>query len=86
MLTDTTNTDTSGVTAGLVDRKVLAQNILPGRPVSERTVIRWEHAGLPVIKLGMIRMYDLAKVRTWLLTHERRHNVPKRGRPAKYAA
>ena len=70
------------VTAGLLNRADLAQQL--GR--SERTVIRWEHAGLPVIKLGMTRLYDPAKAREWLLTHERRHDVPRRGRPANKVA
>ncbi len=72
----------ASVLAGLLTRNQLAAEL--GR--SERTVIRWERAGLPVIKLGMTRLYDSAKARDWLLTHERRHDVPKRGRPAKTAA
>ncbi len=72
----------ASVLAGLLTRDQLANQL--GR--SERTVIRWEHAGLPVIKLGMTRLYDPAKAREWLLTHERRHDVPKRGRPANRAA
>ena len=74
------------ITAGLVDRKHLAAECLPNRPVSERTVIRWEHSGLPVIKLGAARLYDLAKARAWVLTHEHRHDAPKRGRPTKARA
>jgi phage terminase Nu1 subunit (DNA packaging protein) len=65
------------VIAGLITRGQLAAQL--GR--SERTVIRWEHAGLPVIKLGATRLYDPVKARAWLLTHERRHDMPKRGRP-----
>ena len=42
---------------------------------------------MPVIRVGMTRLYDPNSVRQWLLTHERRHDVPKRGRPAnKHAA
>ncbi len=81
MLSQTEPTSAS-VLAGLLTRAALAAQL--GR--SERTVIRWEHAGLPVIKLGMTRLYDPAKAREWLLTHERRHDAPKRGRPANRAA
>ena len=77
-----TDLTTASVLAGLLTRSQLATQL--GR--SERTVIRWEHAGLPVIKLGMTRLYDPATVRAWLLTHEHRHDVPKPGRPAKRAA
>ena len=72
----------ASVLAGLLTRDQLASQL--GR--SERTVIRWEHAGLPVIKLGMTRLYDPTKARDWLLTHERRHDAPKGGRPARNAA
>ena len=72
----------ASVIAGLLTRDQLAAQL--GR--SERTVIRWEHAGLPVIKLGMTRLYDPAKARDWLLTHERRQDAPRRGRPSKAAA
>ena len=78
-----TDTTAASVLAGLLSRDQLAQQF--GK--SERTVIRWEHAGLPVIKLGMTRLYDPAKAREWLLTHERQHGaVPKRGRPARKIA
>ena len=73
----TATTAFTSVVAGLLTRDQLAKQL--GR--SERTVIRWEHAGLPVIKLGMTRLYDPAKARDWLMTYERRHDVPKRGRP-----
>ena len=72
----------ASITAGLLTRDQLATQL--GR--SERTVIRWEHAGLPVIKLGMTRLYYPAKAREWLLAHERRHDVPRRGRPSTKAA
>ncbi len=78
---DTANAVPS-VTAGLIARKSLAADL--GR--SERTIIRYERAGMPFIKLGMLRLYDPAKVRAWVLTHESRHDTPKRGRPAKHAA
>jgi len=68
--------------ANLLNRKQLAAYL----GCSERTIIRRERAGMPVIKLGMMRLYDPEKVRAWMLTHESHHDVPKRGRPAKRAA
>jgi hypothetical protein len=37
---------------------------------------------MPVIKIGALRLYNPVAVREWLLAHERRHEEPKRGRPA----
>lgn len=79
--TDTANAAAS-ITAGLIQRKSLAASL----ERSERTIIRYERAGMPFIKLGMMRFYDPAKVRAWVLSHESRHDAPKRGRPAKRAA
>lgn len=83
-LSDATNPENPAacIIAGLPVRKQIAESL----GVSERTIIRWEHQGLPVIRLGMARLYDPAKVRAWVLTHESRHDAPKRGRPAKRAA
>ena len=78
----TTTPTAPSVLAGLVNRPNLSADL--GK--SERTIIRWEHAGMPVIRVGMTRLYDPASVRQWLLTHERRHDVPKRGRPANRVA
>jgi phage terminase Nu1 subunit (DNA packaging protein) len=64
--------------AGLFNRQQLADAF----SISTRTVIRWERAGMPFIAMGMIRLYDPAKVRAWVMSHERQHNAPKRGRPA----
>lgn len=72
----------TSVLAGLLTRASLSDELRK----SERTLIRWEHAGMPVIRVGMTRLYDPAAVRAWLLTHERRHDVPKRGRPANKVA
>lgn len=55
-----------GIMAGLVERK----RLLAEAGVSERTVLRWERAGLPCIRVGMLRLYDPVKVREWLLSHE----------------
>ena len=77
-----TDNPAASITAGLIDRKQLAADLRCG----ERTIIRRERAGMPFIKLGMLRLYDPAKVRAWVLTHESRHDAPKRGRPVKRAA
>lgn len=77
-----TDNPAASITAGLIDRKQLAAEWRCG----ERTIIRRERAGMPFIKLGMLRLYDPAKVRAWVLSHESRHDAPKRGRPAKRAA
>lgn len=77
-----TDNPAASITAGLIDRKQLAAEWRCG----ERTIIRRERAGMPFIKLGMLRLYDPAKVRAWVLTHESRHDAPKRGRPTKRAA
>ncbi len=37
--------------------------------------------GLPVIRIGRDRRFDLEKTREWLLKNEQ-HTTPKRGRPA----
>lgn len=68
---------TASITAGLLNRKELAADLR----CSDRTVIRRERAGMPFIRLGMMRLYDPAKVRAWLMDHEQRHDAPKRGRP-----
>ncbi len=77
MQTDHVIAAPASITAGLIDRKQLAAELR----CSDRTVIRRERAGMPFIRLGMMRLYDPAAVRAWLLTHEHRHETPKRGRP-----
>lgn len=67
---------------GLITRKQLATEWR----CTERTIIRRERAGMPFIRLGMMRFYDPAKIRAWVLSHESRHDAPKRGRPVKRAA
>ncbi len=81
METQTTPTTTS-ITAGLATREQLATDL----HCSERTIIRREHQGMPVIKLGALRLYNPDAVRAWLMTHERRHDLPKRGRPGSRVA
>ena len=66
----------ASITAGLATRQQLAADL----HCSERTIIRREHQGMPVIKLGYLRLYNPEAVRAWILTHELRRDVPKRGR------
>ena len=42
--------------------------------VAESTLLRWEETeGLPVLRVGRTRLYDLAEIRAWLKR--------RRGRP-----
>jgi hypothetical protein len=85
MITPDTTTNPSTldtVLAGLLKRRELAEQLGCG----ERTIIRRERQGMPFISLGMLRLYDPLKVRAWLVAHERGHDAPKRGRPAKRVA
>lgn len=66
------------VLSGMVTRQQLADELRK----STRTIIRMERSGMPFIAVGMMRLYEPAKVRAWLVSHERCHNTPKRGRPA----
>ncbi len=68
--------------AGLLTRREVAAQFRR----TERTIIRFERAGMPFIALGMTRLYDPVRVREWLMSHERRHDAPRRGRPAKKVA
>jgi len=43
-------------------------------------------AGLPVIRIGRDRRFDLEKTRAWLLKHESRRETPRVGRPARKIA
>jgi hypothetical protein len=70
------------VLAGLLTRAQLAEQL----DCSERTIIRYERAGMPFIAFGMIRRYNPPSVREWMLSKERGHAVPKRGRPAGWKA
>jgi len=62
---------------GLEDRSEMAKVL----GVTERTVIRYERLGMPFIAVGRLRLYDVSKVRAWLMSHEKNHAAPRRGRP-----
>jgi hypothetical protein len=44
----------ASIIAGLLNRAQIAAEF----DCSERTILRFEQAGLPVIRLGMLRLYD----------------------------
>ncbi len=70
------------VLSGLLDRETLAKQL---GGLCDRTIVRYERAGMPFIAVGALRLYDPVKVRDWLMTHERSHAAPRRGRPGKKA-
>lgn len=74
-------TETPAILAGLSAREQTAAAF----GVHPRTLIRWEHAGLPVIKLGKQRLHRIESVRAWLLAREASagSEPPRRGRPPK---
>ncbi|GAN77674.1 hypothetical protein Asru_0414_01 [Acidisphaera rubrifaciens HS-AP3] len=74
----TSHDDDSGLLSGLLTRAQLAAELR----CSERTIIRHERAGMPCIRLGIMRLYDAAKVREWVMSHEHRPQTPRVGRPA----
>jgi len=58
---------------GLVPRRqLLTDPSSPFAGLSERTLLRFEAAGMPVIRQGRkIRLYDVGKIHRWL-TRQRR--------------
>ena len=78
-------TDASGIRAGLCTRAETSSAF----GVHTRTLIRWEHAGLPVIRIGKQRLHRVDSVRAWLLAREQSAGSEppvRRGRPAKVLA
>jgi hypothetical protein len=51
----------------------------------QRTRLRREAEGLPVIVIGGTKLYPIDKVREWILSRVRQHQLPRRGRPRKAA-
>ena len=47
-----------------------------------RTILRREQDGMPVVIVCRTKLYPADRIREWILSHERRHDTPKRGRPA----
>jgi len=50
-----------------------------------RTILRREAEGLPVIVIAGTKWYPVVSVRAWIMSHERGHDAPRRGRPRKVA-
>ena len=65
------------IMSGLLTRTEIAKALR----CTERTVMRREQSGMPVIRIGMLRLYSADAVRAWLLEHEQRPDAPRRGRP-----
>lgn len=65
------------ITQGLQSREQTALQL--GRSV--RTIARWERMGLPVIRVGTLRLHDPISVREWLRSRERCYDAPRRGHP-----
>jgi hypothetical protein len=76
-MSDTQSGD--NVLDGVVDRPELARQLR----CSARTIIRYEDAGLPVLRIGKRRFYDVDKVRAWVLNGGIR---PASRRPGRRAA
>jgi len=53
---------------------------------TDRTIRRYECAGMPFIAVGNLRRYKIDAVRAWFFSHERKPQQPQRGRPRKLAA
>ena len=56
------------VLEGFLTRTELAADL----GVTERTVIRYEHEGLPVIRRAKMRLYDIECTRAWLRGEDKR--------------
>jgi len=66
---------------GLVDQPTLMRVL----DRTKRTIDRYEADGLPFVKFGSRRLYDLAAVREWIISKysDSRSREPRRpGRPA----
>lgn len=70
---------TVSITDGLQPRKATAADF----GVTERTIIRWEIAGMPVIRIGKQRWHDRNAVRDWIDRQQvNRHQPNRPGRPS----
>ncbi len=82
MLPDTVTQSPPNILAGLIPDEECARQL----HCSIRTLDRYRAAGMPTIILGKKVLFDPSAVREWVLSHQRRHDAPKRGRPTKRAA
>ena len=77
MQPDTAIATTTPILAGLIDDEECARQL----HCSIRTIDRYRALGLPTIVFGKKVLFDPAAVRGWVMSHQRRHETPKRGRP-----
>lgn len=82
MLPQTATETPPTILAGLIADDECARQL----HCSTRTIDRYRAAGMPTIVLGKKVLFDPAAVRDWVMSHQRRHDAPKRGRPSKQAA
>lgn len=82
MQPDTATATPPTILAGLIADDECARQL----HCSVRTIDRYRAAGMPAIVLGKKVLFDPGAVREWVMSHQRRHDVPKRGRPARNAA
>ncbi len=82
LMTGTSIPPAPSIIAGLMTLAQIAADL----DRSERTILRFDAQGIPVIRVGTLRLYDPAAVREWLLSQQSRRTTPKRGRPSKRAA
>lgn len=75
------DTGSTKVFDGLINRTELAQQMR----CTDRTIIRYERAGMPFIAVGKFRLYKPEAVRNWVLSHQVQPSVRRRGRPSKAA-
>lgn len=81
-MTAQSDTDSKKVFDGLITRTELALQMR----CTDRTIIRYERAGMPFIAMGKFRLYMPEAVRNWILSHQIQPNRPRRGRPSKALA
>lgn len=82
MSPNTADQQTHNVLDGFLQRQEIGKQLR----CTDRTIIRYERAGMPFIAVGKLRLYDPVKVRAWLISHTSEHTAPSRGRPAKKVA
>ena len=58
----------TGLLAGLVNRSELRAHL---GGCTDRTIQRYEQLGLPVLRRGRLRFYEIEAVRAWLRGEER---------------
>jgi hypothetical protein len=65
----------ASISEGAVGREALKRELAKflgrDRPLSDRTITRFEQQGLPVRRLGHLRIYEIEQARAWLLGRQR---------------